>query len=176
MRISKAHGFALLDLIFVCGIIGLISSIAIPKLTLARQSAAAASAIGTLRAVNSGELTYALTCGSGFYAPSLTRLGTPPPGANDGFISPDVASADTVQKSNYIFQLTAEAYAGAPASCNGLAAGEGGRGFRAAADATEPTNVRFFGINATGTIFEDTSTLFAAMPEYGEPPAGHPLH
>ena len=80
MNIRKAHGFALIDLIFVCGMIGLLSSIAVPKMLMARQSAAAASAIGSLRAINSGELTYALTCASGFYAPNLTTLGAPPAG------------------------------------------------------------------------------------------------
>ena len=31
MNIRKAHGFALIDLVFVCGMIGLLSSIAVPK-------------------------------------------------------------------------------------------------------------------------------------------------
>ena len=39
MRTNKAQGFALIDLIFVCGIIGLLCSIALPKLLLAKQMA-----------------------------------------------------------------------------------------------------------------------------------------
>jgi type II secretory pathway pseudopilin PulG len=176
VTISKAHGFALIDIIFVCGMIGLLSSIAIPRMMLARQSANAASAIGTMRVINSAELTFALTCGSGFYAPNLTTLGTPPPGSNEPFISPDLSSADTVQKSNYVIQLKADAYDGAPASCNGLAAGVAGRGYRAGADAAEPGNTRFFGTNASATIYENTATLFPLMPEVGEPPSGHVIH
>ena len=84
----KAHGFALIDLVFVCGIIGLLSSIAIPRMLLARQVANSASAIGTMRAINSGELSYALSCGLGFYAPSLTTLGTSGRRCSDGAVIP----------------------------------------------------------------------------------------
>ena len=175
MRLKKAQGFALIDLVFVCGIIGLLSSIAIPRMLLARQVANSASAIGTMRAINSGELSYALSCGLGFYAPSLTTLGVPPAGSNEAYISPDLSSAATVVKSNYVIQLDATAYPGAPATCNGLAGGLAGRSYRAAADPTEPANIRFFATNAQTTVWEDTSTLWAGMPEVGEPPSGHPL-
>ena len=60
----KAQGFALIDLIFVCGIIGLLASIALPRLTLAKSAAGSASAIGSMRTINSAELTFALTCGA----------------------------------------------------------------------------------------------------------------
>ncbi len=84
-------GFALLDLIFVCGLIGILSGIAVPKLLMAKQAAGAASAIGSMRAINSAELTYALTCGNGFYAPHLPALGQAPPGSNEPFCtSPDL--------------------------------------------------------------------------------------
>ena len=93
MRIRQAHGFALIDLIFVCGIIGLVASMAMPRLMLAKAAAGSASAIGSMRAINSAELTYALTCGNGFYAPNLTTLGTPPPGSNEPFIGGGLGAA-----------------------------------------------------------------------------------
>jgi type II secretory pathway pseudopilin PulG len=173
--IRKAQGFALIDLVFVCGIIGVLSSIALPRLGLARQSAGAASAIGSMRAINSAELTFALTCGSGFYAPSLTALGTPAIGTQEPFISAALGTANTVVKSNYTIQLSAAGFAGSPSSCNGTAGGATGQGFRAAADPLDTGNLRFFGTNATNTIVEDTATLFAAMPEFGVAPSGHPL-
>src|SRR5258707_14007808 len=78
LPIRKAHGFALIDLIFVCGVIGVLCSIALPRLMTAKQSASSASAIATMRIIDSAQLTYALTCGSGFYAPKLTTFWTPP--------------------------------------------------------------------------------------------------
>lgn len=173
--IRKAHGFALIDLLFVCGLIGILCSIALPRLLLAKQAAGSASAIGSMRAIDSGELTFALTCGNGFYAPSLTALGTPPAGTNEGFITAGLATADTLTRSGYSIQLSSVPYAGAPLTCNGVAAGDAGQGFKAAADPVEPGNERFFATNSGGIIYEDTSTMFATMPELGEPPSGHPL-
>jgi type II secretory pathway pseudopilin PulG len=175
VKIREAQGFALIDLLFVIGIIGIIAAIAIPRLLLAKQSVYAASAIGSLRAINSGELTYAITCGSGFYSPALTNLGTPPPGGRDAYVSPDLTVADTLQKSGYIIQLSAEAYGSAPPSCNGLGAGQTGRGYKAGADVANPGSLRFFATNAGGFIYEDTASLYAAIGEYGDPPSGHIL-
>lgn len=173
--IRKARGFALIDLIFVCGIVGVLATVALPRMLLARQAAGAVSAIASMRVIASSELTYALTCGSGFYSPSLTTLGTAPPGSREGFISPDLGSANTVSKSGYIIQLTALPFVGSPASCNGLGPGETGQGYRAAADPIEVGNTRYFGINSYNQIYENATTLFAVMPELGEPPAGQPL-
>jgi len=175
VTVRQADGFALIDVLFVCGVIGILSSIAMPHLFTAKQSAGAASAIGSMRAINSAELTYALTCGAGFYATDLTRLGTPPPGSNEAFIGRGLGSASTVTKAGYIIQLSATPYPGSPASCNGAPAGEDSQGFKAAADPTLPTASRFFATNANNTIWEDTVTLWAAMPETGDSPAGHTL-
>jgi type II secretory pathway pseudopilin PulG len=172
LPIRKAEGFALIDVIFVCGIIGLLASIALPRLMLARQTASSASAIGSMRVIDSAQLTYALTCGSGFYAPNLTTLGTPPPASNEPFINVGLGSSDTVVKSAYSITMAAVAYAGAPGSCNGLAVGAAGQGFAASADPIEMNNVRFFGTNASNIIYEHTSTLSGSMPESGPPPIG----
>jgi type II secretory pathway pseudopilin PulG len=173
--IRKAQGFALIDMIFVTGVIGLLCCIAMPRLLIAKQSAGAASAIGSMRAIGSAQLSYALTCNGGFYAPSLTRLGTPPPGSTEAFITPGLGGADTIVKSGYTIQMTATAFAGAPASCNGLAPGGGGQAFVAGADPLEPTNTRFFAINANNVIFENSTSLYAVMPEAGEPAVGQIL-
>ena len=169
----KADGFALLDLLFVVGLISIISLLAMPRLLLARQSAGAASALGSLRAINSAQLTFALTCGGGFYAPALTVLGTNAPGSNEAFISVGLGSADSLVRSGYLFQMEATPFASAPASCNGLAMGEAGQAFVAAADpAGDPVNKRFFATNANGLIFEHTASLWPTMPEVGEPAVG----
>jgi type II secretory pathway pseudopilin PulG len=169
----REAGFALIDLLFVVGLIGIISVLAMPRLLLARQSAGAASAIGSLRAISSAQLTFALTCGGGFYAPALTALGTPPPGSNEAFISDSLSRSDSVIRSGYLIQLEATPFPGSPSSCNGLAIGEAGQAYKAAADpAGEPVNKRFFATNANGLIFEHTSSMYGAMPEVGEPPVG----
>ena len=133
MTIRKAQGFALIDLIFVCGIIGLISPHRGAALVLAKQAAGAASAIGSLRTIASAQLTFALTCGNGFYAPNLTALGTPPPGSNEPFIARTSARPTVIQKSSYTFRLEGAPFAGAPPTCNGCRR-RGGQGYRAAAD------------------------------------------
>jgi type II secretory pathway pseudopilin PulG len=172
----KAQGFALIDLIFVCGIVGVLCSVALPRLLLAKQSAGAAAAIGSMRSINSAQLTYALTCGAGFYAPNLTTLGTPPVGSREPFISGGLGDNNVVTKSGYVFQMSVTAYAGAPPSCNGLPSGLAGQGFVAGANPNEPGNPRFFATNANGVIFEHTSTLFSLMPEGDAPPVGHPVN
>lgn len=172
MPIRQARGFALIDLIFVCGVIGVLCSIAIPRLFLAKQSAGAASAIGSMRIIDSAQLTYALTCGAGFYSPSLSNLGTPPPGSREPFIAAGLGSANTVTKSSYIITMSAAAYPGAPVSCNGLGVGAAGQGFLATADATEPSNPRNFGTNSSNIIYEHTASLSGLIPEVGPPPVG----
>jgi type IV pilus assembly protein PilA len=176
VTIRKTNGFALIDLIFTMGIIGVLCSIALPRLLLARQAAGAASAIGSMRAINSAQLTFALTCGGGFYAPSLTRLGTLPLGSRSAFLSPSLTSADTINNSSYTIQMSATAFPGAPGSCNGLGGGAAGAGFKASADPQDTNNnLRYFATNANAMIFEDVSTLSATMPEVGSPPSGHVL-
>ncbi len=175
MRIRQAHGFALIDLLFVCGIVGILCSIAMPSMVRAKATAGSASAIGTMRAISSAQLTYALTCGSGFYAPNLTTLGKAPIGSAAPFVSGDIGAANKVVKSTYEIQVAAKPFDGAPASCNGLPAGEGGQGFKAAADPLDAANGRHFATNATNSIYEDDASLWGAIPEIGEPPSGHVL-
>src|SRR5258706_8848251 len=100
----SAAGFAIIDLLFVCGIISLLSGMALPRLMAAKGSAQAASAISSLRVIGSSEVAFAITCGSGFYAPSLTTLAVAPVGSSDGFLKGDLASADVVTKSGYQIQ------------------------------------------------------------------------
>ncbi len=175
MDIRKTNGFALIDVIFVCGIIGLLSTIALPRLLLARQYAGAASAIGSLRAISSAQLTYALTCGGGFYAPNLTTLGTPPPGSPEAFISPNLSGGNTVTRSGYLIQVLATVHPGAPGTCNGVGPGGTGQAFKAIADTLDANMPRYFGLNADGQIWEHDVSLLAVMPEMGEPPVGHTL-
>jgi type II secretory pathway pseudopilin PulG len=176
VKIRQAAGFAVIDLLFVCGIIGILSGIALPKLMVARGAAQSSSAIASMRVIGSSQVAFAITCGSGFYAPNLTSLAKPPVGTNDGFIENDLGSADTVIKSAYSIQMTSTAFGGAPDTCNVLGAGMTGQAFKASADPLDvANNVRYFAVNAGNSIWEDRGSLWAVMPEAGDPPSGFTL-
>lgn len=175
-KFRSAVGFALIDLLFVVGIISILCGIALPRLMTARGSAQSASAIGSLRVIGSAQVAFAITCGSGFYAPSLTLLAKPPAGSTEGYLKGDLGSADTVVKSGYQLKMATTAFAGAPDTCNALGTGKTGLAFKAGADPMDPNNPRYFAINAGNTIWEDTATLYPAMPEAGNAASGAPLN
>jgi competence protein ComGC len=174
-RRRSSAGFAIIDLLFVCGIISIVSGIALPRLMMAKGAAEAASAMGSLRVIGSGEVAFAITCGSGFYAPSLTKLAQPPPGSNDGFIKGDLGVADLSVKSGYQFQVFATPFALSPNPCNNIGAGKTGLAFKVSADPLDANNQRYFAENAGNVIWEDVASMWAGMPESGDSPSGHPI-
>lgn len=176
VRVKKQDGFTLIDMLFVVSLVGLISTLAIPGLMKARGAAQSASALGTMRVVNGAQLSFAITCGLGFYSPDFPTLAVKPPGAMDAFLAPELASGPTFVRSGYNFSLAGTALPGAPASCNGLLAGQAAGGYAVVADQLDPSSsARFFGSNADGLIYEHSASLGGTMPEGGAPPSGEPI-
>ena len=74
-------------------IIGIIAAIAVPGLLRARIAGNEASAIGSLRAVNSANLNWMTNCAGGRgYAADMAALGVPPTSGGQPFISPDLSA------------------------------------------------------------------------------------
>ncbi len=74
-----SRGFSLIELLIVVAIILIIAAIAIPNLLKSQIAARQASAVGSLRTINTAEITYASTYNTG-YSPSLASLGPPATG------------------------------------------------------------------------------------------------
>jgi len=121
----KQKGFSLIELLIVVAIILIIAAIAIPNLLRARMAANEASAVGSVRTINTSAVTYSSTWGVQFPASMAAMAGAPGGVAVCGaslLIDPLLAGATAAAtaKSGYWFTYVGATATPAIGGCTGF--------------------------------------------------------
>jgi|SRR5271165_1120881 len=159
-NLKNQKGFSLIELLIVVAIILIIAAIAIPNLLQARASANEASAVASLRTINTAEISYNSDFPDVGYATGLTALGgisCAPPDSTSACLIDNLLSSGT--KSGYTFSATG--IGSAPVSQYfAVALPQGGSGNRSFCS-TEEGTVHF---DPTGAAIADHDSCLALAP------------
>jgi type IV pilus assembly protein PilA len=150
---KKQKGFSLIELLIVVAIILIIAAIAIPNLMRARMSANESSAAGSIRTINTGEVSYAAAYPSVGFTALATLGGATPctPSTTSGCFIDNVLASGS--KEGYTFTATA----GTPV--NGVNMTYTSLGYPSALN---QTGTRSFCSDQTGVIFYNVNAQTCA--------------
>jgi prepilin-type N-terminal cleavage/methylation domain-containing protein len=104
----KQEGFSLIELLIVVAIILIIAAVAIPSLIQSKMSANEASAVQTVRDINTAQSVYFIQYGVG-YSQTLAELGgtSGTPSSSSALLIPDpVAQTGTKSGFQFIYAVT----------------------------------------------------------------------
>jgi type IV pilus assembly protein PilA len=167
---KRQKGFSLIELLIVVAIILIIAAIAIPNLLRSRMAANEASAVGSLRTINTAAVTFDSMYGDGF-PPSLGVLGgaagVTTADCNDTLLidptlSGNGGATDPALKSGYNFHLFNGTVAISPVPAGCTAGFTDGYVAIAYPVSTGTTGQRSFCTDASGLIQFDPSGTAAA--------------
>lgn len=162
MRPASQSGFTVVELMIVVLLIGILAALSAPFLIAAKSAANESSAIGSLKAVNSGQATFASVCGSGGYTLQLATLVT------ERFASPDV---DLSPKSGFTFVLAPGA-GSAPGPLDCAAEPTQSGYYFTAEPISATTGRRGFATSQRGTIWQDSTGALPTEPFATSPTVG----
>jgi prepilin-type N-terminal cleavage/methylation domain-containing protein len=170
--VANERGFTLIELMIVLAIIAIVLAIAFTEYRNMQARGNEASALASMRSIATAQWQFATTCGNMKYATTLPGLALPVPATGQPFLSPDLTSGETIEKSGYTIRMAGKPLTDAPLACNTAPVAAG---YAATADPQAPgrTGFRFYGVNTDRVLYVDEEKSFKDdLPETGAAPHG----
>jgi len=170
--VENERGFTLIELMIVLAIIAIVLSVAFNEYRHMQARGNEASALSSMRAIAAAQWQFALTCGHMKYAAALPALGQPIPATGQPFLSPDLTSGETIEKSGYEIRMNGKPLLDAAPACNGAQVADG---YAATADPIKPgiSGKLYYAVNADRVLYVDEEKSFKEdLPESGAAPHG----